>query len=314
MSAPVKASEGAYGFGIDGGGTRSRLRVFDWQTGEEVCRLTGESTNMYSVGTQRAQENAMALLEAAGLPPKAYRGGCIGSAGLARAGEHRVWSAFFQERLPHCPVYLCNDGEILLVGSLKHTSGYALIAGTGSLALGRSSSGEIVRAGGLGYMLGDEGSALWIGWQAINRALRSAEGRDLPTRLLPKLVAHFSLEQPEDFVALMHQRFVKSEIASVAKCVLDEASDDPLASDIVSGAVRELTLLVRSVVQRMPVENMRLAMSGGVLENSAVVRERVQAALAADYPGMRFVVGQGDAVLGACMLAAEHAEEGKRLI
>ncbi|MDO5377788.1 MAG: BadF/BadG/BcrA/BcrD ATPase family protein [Clostridia bacterium] len=299
-----------YGFGIDGGGTRSRLRVFDWETGEEICRLVGESTNMYSVGTDRAQANAMALLAAAGLPPEAYRGGCIGSAGLGREAERRSWQAFVEERLPRCPVYLCNDGETLLVGSLQDTSGYALIAGTGSLALGRSPSGDVVRAGGLGDMLGDEGSALWIGWQAINRSLRAAEGRDLPTSLLPKLMAHFSLDRAEDFVALMHRRFAKSEIASAAKCVLEDAPADPLAADIAAGAVRELVSLVQSVVRRLPEGTMRLAMSGGVLENSALIRERVQAALAADYPEMRFVVGEGDAVMGACMLAVEHAGKG----
>lgn len=296
-----------YGFGIDGGGTRSRLRVFDWETGEEVCRLVGESTNMYGVGTSRAQANMMALLSKAGLPLEAYRGGCIGSAGLGRAQEQGIWAAFMAQQLPDCPVCLCNDGEILLAGSLRSTSGYALIGGTGSLALGRSPSGDVVRAGGLGYMLGDEGSAVWIGWQAISRSLRSAEGRDLPTALLPKLLAHFSLNHAEDFVALLHQRFVKSEIASAAQCVLDEAQSDLLAADIAALAARELALLAQSVVRRLPMRSMRLAMSGGVLENSALIRGQVQAALAADYPEMRFVVGEGDAVAGACMLAVEHA-------
>lgn len=297
-----------YGFGIDGGGTHSRLRVFDWETGEEIRRLLGDSTNMYSVGVERAQAHAMELLERADLPLGAYRGGCIGSAGLGRENERELWAAFLARSLPECPVLLCNDGEILLAGSLESTSGYALIAGTGSLALGRQPSGAVVRAGGLGYMLGDEGSALWIGWQAINRSLRSAEGRDLPTALLPKLLEHFSLSSPEAFVALMHQRFVKSEIASAAKCVLDETLTDPLAADIAAGAARELALLVCSVVRRLPMRSMRLAMSGGVLENSELIRGKVQAQLMEIYPEMRFTVGAGDAVMGACMLAAEYAK------
>ncbi len=42
-------------------------------------------------------------------------------------------------------------------------SGVLLIAGTGSIALGRDEDGRLLRAGGLGPLLGDEGSAFWIG-------------------------------------------------------------------------------------------------------------------------------------------------------
>lgn len=47
-------------------------------------------------------------------------------------------------------MYLCNDGETLLVGALESTEGYCLIAGTGSLALARDREGRTARAGGLG--------------------------------------------------------------------------------------------------------------------------------------------------------------------
>lgn len=73
-------------------------------------------------------------------------------------------------------MYLCNDGETLLVGALESTEGYCLIAGTGSLALARDREGRTARAGGLGYMLGDEGSALWIAWQAIRVPCVPARG------------------------------------------------------------------------------------------------------------------------------------------
>lgn len=295
------------GFGIDGGGTRSRLRVFDWDTGGELCRRVGESTNLYSVGTQAALENVLALLESAGFPLDAYRGGCIGSAGLSRPGERSVFTAYLSQHLPGCPVYLCNDGETLLVGALGSRSGYALISGTGSLALGRDESGRVVRAGGLGYMLGDEGSALWIGWQAIMRALRAREGRDLQTGMLPALVRFFGLSGPDDFVAMLHHRFNKSEIASAAQLVLQAAQSDPLAADIARRAAQELALLVESVTAQLPLPVTRVALSGGVLENSAFMRDALGEALSRRCPQAQTVLAQGEAVLGACMLAREQA-------
>ncbi|MDR2158606.1 MAG: hypothetical protein LBP23_00905, partial [Treponema sp.] len=73
-----------------------------------------------------------------------------------------------------------------------------LIAGTGSVALGRSGDGRLVRSGGLGYMLGDEGSAAWIGRTAIARILRSLEGRDLPSSMLRALLEKAGRTQSED--------------------------------------------------------------------------------------------------------------------
>ena len=45
------------GFGIDGGGTRSRLCLFHLEDGREIGRFTGGSTNMYSVGRDEAMRN-----------------------------------------------------------------------------------------------------------------------------------------------------------------------------------------------------------------------------------------------------------------
>ena len=217
------------GFGIDGGGTRSRLCLFSLEDGRELGRFAGGSTNMYSVGRDAAMQNIVSLLRSSGVSLERLKAGCLGSAGLSRPAEKEVFSDFFRRLLPQCRIYLCNDGETLLVGALKSTEGYCLIAGTGSLALARDHEGRTARAGGLGYMLGDEGSALWIAWQAIGRAMRSREGRDLETTLLADLVKHFSLSCPEDFVEMLHHRFEKAVVATAAGLVLDRVEDDPLA-------------------------------------------------------------------------------------
>lgn len=291
------------GFGIDGGGTRSRLCVFDLETGAELNRFMGGSTNMYSVGVEAAFSNLRDLLCSSGYPLESFRKGCLGSAGLSRPDENRRCSDFFTDLLPQCRMYLCNDGEILLVGALESLEGYSLIGGTGSFALARAADGSSARAGGLGYMLGDEGSALWIAWEGIKRSLRSMEGRDMQTCLLPLLTEHFGLKAPQEFVALMHQRFQKAEIAAAARIVLDHADTDPLARDIGEKAADELCRLVRSVVEQKPLAQKRLALSGGVIENNAWIRRSLMDRLQNLYPDMEFVLGPGDAVKGACMLA-----------
>lgn len=298
------------GFGIDGGGTRSRLCLFSLEDGRELGRFAGGSTNMYSVGRDVAMQNIVSLLRSSGVSLERLKAGCLGSAGLSRPAEKEVFSDFFRRLLPQCRIYLCNDGETLLVGALKSTEGYCLIAGTGSLALARDHEGRTARAGGLGYMLGDEGSALWIAWQAIRRAMRSREGRDLETTLLADLVKHFSLSCPEDFVEMLHHRFEKAVVATAAGLVLDRVEDDPLAADIARAAANELAQLLDSVMRQMPLFPARAALSGGVIEHNAWLRGRLVEQLALVHPDLEVVSGQGDAVRGACMLARTALVQG----
>ena len=52
--------------------------------------------------------------------------------------------------------------------------GIVVIAGTGSVALGWDGE-RFARSGGHGFLLGDEGSAYWIGREAVRSALRFEE-------------------------------------------------------------------------------------------------------------------------------------------
>ena len=60
-------------------------------------------------------------------------------------------------------IKVISDVEAAYLGALDGGAGVLLLAGTGSMALGRDARGRWVRAGGWGPLLGDEGSAFWIG-------------------------------------------------------------------------------------------------------------------------------------------------------
>ena len=299
----------ACGFGIDGGGTRSRIKIFALPGNETLYQGEGGSTNIYGAELKTVLAHLRQLIaqgcERAGVSLRELACGCLGTAGLGRPKERGPFEAFFQSFL-QCPVKLCNDGEILLVGSLESTQGYCLIGGTGSLALARNAAGEVLRAGGLGYMISDEGSACWIGWEAVKRALRSVEGRDLPTGMLPDLCAFFGVDQGDAFVPLFHHHFQKAQVAASAALVLQAAeAGDPLALDIAEKAAGELCALLESVVARMPLEAPRAALSGGVIENSAFLRRELMDLLYRRLPELALVTGGGDALEGACILARE---------
>lgn len=298
-----------YFFGIDGGGTYSRLALTD-ETGKVLTRAEAGSTNIYAVSADEVFKTLSLLLDSAlrsaGLRKDDLASGCIGSAGLGREAERKIFRGFFDTLLwKDFPVKLCNDGEILLCGGLNKLEGYCLIAGTGSIALGRSLAGRTVRAGGHGYMLGDEGSAAWTGRSAIARILRSVEGRDLPTGMLGSILESAGLAKKEELMAYVHRDADKAKIAALAPAVTAAAREgDPLALDILRAGAEELALLVKSVINQSPwIKEKVLVLAGGVMEHDEIITGKLKNILAREFPDLSVGLPKGSALEGACMLA-----------
>jgi len=296
-------------FGIDGGGTHSRLALVD-REGKVLARSEAGSTNIYSVAKDEVFANLSTLLASAlisaGMNVQDVAAGCFGSSGLGRAEEQKLFRAFFDSLLGRdIPVKLCTDGEILLCGGLENLEGYCLIAGTGSIALGRSLDGNLVRSGGHGYLLGDEGSASWTGRTAIARTLRSLEDRDISTDMLPLILEATSLNDSNDFIKYVHHDADKAKIASLAPVVTQAArKGDPLALDILRIGAEELVLLVKSVLDQSPwIKRKELVLAGGVMEHDEIVTDRLKASLAKEFPDLVVSSPKGTALEGACMLA-----------
>jgi glucosamine kinase len=296
-------------FGIDGGGTHSRLALVD-REGKILARSEAGSTNIYSVTRDEVFANLSTLLgsalKSAGLNMQDVAAGCFGSAGLGRAEEQKLFRDFFDSLFgKDIPVKLCTDGEILLCGGLESLEGYCLIAGTGSIVLGRSKDGALVRSGGHGYMLGDEGSAAWIGRTAIARTLRSLEGRDISTGMMPLILEATGLTESNDFIKYVHHDADKAKIASLAPVVTQAArKGDPLALDILRIGAEELALLIKSVISQSPgIKRKELILAGGVMEHDEIVTDRLKECLAKEFPGLLVSPPKGTALEGACMLA-----------
>jgi N-acetylglucosamine kinase-like BadF-type ATPase len=147
-------------------------------------------------------------------------------------------------------VHILSDAEAAYFGALGERSGVLLLAGTGSMALGRDRRGRWARSGGLGPLLGDEGSAFWIGreWLKAN-----AHGRSF--RRLRRILAS------PDPVA---------RIAALAPDVLRRArGGSPLARHVVAAAQTALADLVidtaRALRLRRPVA---ASWAGGLLDDA----------------------------------------------
>jgi len=297
-------------FGIDGGGTSSRLRVESLE-GERVFFAEGGPTNPNSneraaVVATFADLFARARAEA-GLTADDFAAGFVGSAGVDREEDKGVFAGILRGATGYSgPLAVGNDAEPALAGALVDTEGMLIISGTGSIAYGRARDGTTVRAGGLGHLLGDEGSAWRIAFDAICRSLRSSEGRDLKTALLGAALEHFGLASPDAFIPFVYGRLDKRRIARFAE-VVGEYRDrgDLLAVDLFDRAAEELALLATSVHDRIGsrLEKKRLAFKGGLIESNEALRRDTASRIVSRIPDIEIVSPEADAARGACILA-----------
>ena len=297
-----------YYIGIDGGGTSCRLRMES--ESEVLYEKEGASSNIFAVGKDRALSSVRFLVEdcldSLSINSFDIGGICLGSAGLGRQQDRKVFENFFSSMFPKVPFYVTTDAEILLCGGTAGKPGMALIAGTGSICIGKNEKLGSVRSGGLGWRLGDEGSAWWISQQAISRTLRSLESRDLETQMMVKLLEFFNFSSPSDFISYINdEKTEKGRIASFAPIVSIYAEkNDPLALDIVNKAVDELFSLVQSVYSRLNMSDLPLVLYGGVMEHDALIRSALTKKIKLSLPDIHVMEKPaGDALSGAIIIA-----------
>lgn len=175
---------GRYFLGVDGGQSSTEAVIGDL-SGNILGRASGGPCNHAGADTGEAKLRKVirALLRdvvtAAGLPEDTvFEGACFAMSG----GADDKW-AVLKELTPSDSLEVTIDATGALEGATGGGAGIVVIAGTGSIALGRDASGAVARVGGWGYVFGDEGSAFDIVRRALRDALGAEEGWADPTEL-----------------------------------------------------------------------------------------------------------------------------------
>lgn len=271
--------------GIDGGGTRTTAVALD-SRGAVVARGEAGSSNSKAVGLERTLAALVDVLAqiAAALPATATVAGI--HAALAGAGRPED-----VEELRRAITLLCR-GDLLLprFGSLTgaaigvsndalaalaaadETAGIVAIAGTGSLVWGVNWEGVTARAGGWGYLMGDEGSGFDLGRKMLNAILAAYDGAGPPTMLTPAVLQHLRLATPPELVGRIYGAATpRMDIAALVPLALGEAAaGDPVASVLVQECAGALATQVRVVARRLGLEEAPFAVvcSGGLFSNA----------------------------------------------
>ncbi|HWF08387.1 MAG TPA: BadF/BadG/BcrA/BcrD ATPase family protein [Bryobacteraceae bacterium] len=206
-------------------------------------------------------------------------------------------------------LHVTDDARIALAGATNGAPGIVVIAGTGSIAFGENARGETARAGGWGYIFGDEGGAFDIVRQALRAIVREHEGWGGRTALTPALLEAGAAEDANELLhAFYTPDWPRPRVASLAPVVNRIAEEgDPIASGILENAARELALLASAVRRQLWSEEelTRVAWVGGVFQ-SAILLERFRTLVTLDEKTTCAAPEHGPAI-GALLLARQSA-------
>lgn len=238
--------------GIDGGGSKVLLALAD-RTGAILRTVRGGGVNPMDNRNwqQDLQAKLRCFVDVPGLT-------CVAAA-LPAYGEVDDISQRQREAIAktfgRTPQTVLNDVDAAHLGALAGGPGVLILSGTGSMAWARDAAGKSYRVGGWGDVIGDEGSAHWIGHRALGLVSQTIDGRATSKALLEAVFADLDLDRSDPMNALSGWVFglsnLRAGVASLSVVVDRVAqSGDQDAMAIIDQAADELAKHVTAIAVR----------------------------------------------------------------
>lgn len=251
--------------GIDGGGSKTAFLLVD-DYYNEICHLQSGPSNYLSVGGEAAKE---AITQGVSRLTERPNIVCGGFAGAGRPDSVTFYRELLQSLIPEAQVIIESDAFIASIGAIGIDPGVLLIAGTGSIVIGRDKERSMFRVGGWGPYFGDEGSGFWIGREAVRAALRSIDTQS-SAEFTQRVAAGLGLKSIAEVVgAWASGKIGVPEIAGLFPEIVSMYPAEP-AKQILAEAAAHLRSLVEIASKRAGVEDCRKALSGSVATHPAI--------------------------------------------
>jgi N-acetylglucosamine kinase-like BadF-type ATPase len=300
--------------GIDAGGTKTVCQLAD-EHGEVLAEARRGGANLQAAGELEVEKVLHDVMEEAlgdhDVRPAAI---CLGVAGVDRPEDARVMREIMRRIGYKARVLVVNDALVALEAGAPGMPGVVVIAGTGSIAYGRNEHNQAARAGGWGYVLGDEGSGYWIGRAALRAVLREADRRGPATQLTGLLLHYYGVARAQDLIAqVYHGSLRPSAIASLAQCVQGAFSDgDAVAIGILRSAADQLESSAMSVARRLELigSDFPFVLAGGMFKAVPWLEEELTRRLPLGAPRSRTILLNEEPAGGAVRLALAEARGG----
>ncbi|HSV73432.1 MAG TPA: BadF/BadG/BcrA/BcrD ATPase family protein [Chthonomonadales bacterium] len=297
--------------GVDGGGTKTSAVLID-ERGREWGRASAGPCNIARMPVDAAvaavQEAVELALGRAGLRAAAgpSRAG-VAVAGCSAREQRGAFGAGLASLWPDTRTVIVQDYLAAWMGATEGRPGVVVVAGTGAVVYGVGCDGREARADGLGYALGDRGSAHWIGRAALARLLERHHAGRPPDPLDQLLLAAARLHEAADVVPWVYGACDASRLAHVGGAVVAACGGNRAARALVRRATGELARSTAAVVGRLTWAGALapVSLAGGLWRASAHMRESFTASLQRTAKGADCDVRLAacDPATGAALLA-----------
>jgi N-acetylglucosamine kinase-like BadF-type ATPase len=279
--------ETIYFAGIDGGGTKTTVAIAN-EKGTILSIDESGPSRLASVPDEKAKEEIeKALFSAvaqAGINLEDIAAVGWGVGGLDTKSDRKKANDIIERIIPPgTKARIEDDAVIGLFSGTFGDSGVSIIAGTGSLIAGISSTSRRARVDGWGYLFGDLGSAFYIGKKAIQSVLEAHDGRGPNTELKEMVMGELELNSPEEIIDHFYPlNDSPRRIARYSK-IVDRAAKrgDKVAIAILNSAAGELVRSAEVLIEELSLQNREkfpIVLVGGVF-NSKKVRKEVKSRL-----------------------------------
>jgi len=294
--------------GIDAGGTKTICAISNGR--EIIGKGTSGTIKIKKIGPDKArialEETLVRAFDAAKVKPEQISASCIGVAG-AGLPEVVEWTTTNMLQLVPGALKVVGDSDIAHESASHGGPGVLVIAGTGSIAIGKNSRGITARAGGWGPMISDEGSGFWIGRRAVAAAMRAHDSGQT-TSLIAKIMEGWTIATREAVVSSANSSPPPDFSALVPQVLACAENGDALAEEILSIAGAELAQLAKIVIRKLSLGGtlLKAGTCGGVFKHSATVQRVFFNSLRADLPEVETLPEPVDPIYGAISLAIKE--------
>ena len=280
--------------GIDGGGSKTSFLLVD-EYYNEICHIESGPSNWLSVGADAAKQ---AITQGISYLTERPNIVCAGFAGAARHDSAAFYKEVLESLIPEAQIIIESDAFIASIGAIGVDPGILLIAGTGSIVIGRDKARNMFRIGGWGPYFGDEGSGFWIGREAVREALRSLD-LQASTEFSNRIAGRLGLKSISEVVSgWASGKIGVPEIAGLFPEVVSMYPQDP-SKRILTHAASHLRSMVEIASKRVGLDDWRRSLSGSVAAHP-VMRELM---------GLEFEQPRHSPEWGAVIWARQHFTE-----
>ena len=303
--------------GIDVGGTKTVCLLGD-EEGRVLSTAKGPGANLQAVGELQLEKVLHTVMEETVAQQAAVPAAiCLGIAGVDRPDDAIVVRGIMGRIGYKARILVVNDALIALQAGIGAAPGIVIVSGTGSIAYGCDRHGYAARAGGWGYVLGDEGSGYWMGRLALRAIVREVDGRGQPTSLTPRVLAHFSVARPEELLqTVYHEDFKPAAVAALATHVQQARDEgDVVATAILDRGAKELVAAAASVTNQLELtgEEFAFVLAGGMFKAVPWLRDELTRQLPTIAPRSRTLLLDMEPAFGAVRLALAEIHGGARI-